>query len=338
MTARPATPGTAPPRLRLVYFGSGAFGLPTLERLSRDHDVLAVVSQPDRPAGRKRLPTPTPVGQWASEHLPGADLLKPEDVNDPEHIRRIRAYPTGSESDRTGAWVVIAFGQKLSQTLLSDRFAINLHASLLPRWRGAAPINHAVMAGDTQTGNSVITLADRMDAGLVLGQSRRPIDPDLTSAKLHDQLAGDGPQLVGSVLHQFASDALEPVSQDPSLVTAAPKLSKDMGSIDLSTLSADAARRLVHGLNPWPAVTVRFRNQPLKILRVRVEDRLDPGPAGTFADAATGLIRCAGGSLLRLIEVQPAGRTPMPFASFANGAKPEIGERLTQITGGKRPC
>src|SRR5258705_3491243 len=153
--------------MRLLFFGSGAFGLPTLERLAAQHQILAVITQPDRPAGRGGRSTPTPIGAWVAEHLPGTPTFKPPKINDPFIIQQIRAIgrPDASGAD---AWVVIAFGQKLPRALLDGVFAINLHASLLPRWRGAAPINAAILAGDTQTGNSVITLADRMDAGLIL--------------------------------------------------------------------------------------------------------------------------------------------------------------------------
>ncbi|XOV74482.1 MAG: methionyl-tRNA formyltransferase [Phycisphaerales bacterium] len=171
MTASSPQPKNA---LRLVFFGSGAFGLPTLKHLASTHQIEAVVTQPDRPAGRKRALTPTPIGAWAEEHLPSVPLLKPENVNEADQLDLVRSFDVGSPDERRGGWVVIAFGQKLSKRLLADRFAINLHASLLPRWRGAAPINHAILAGDSVTGNSVITLADRMDAGLVLGQSERP--------------------------------------------------------------------------------------------------------------------------------------------------------------------
>lgn len=324
--------------LRLIFFGSGAFGIPTLESLSARHQVLAVVTQPDRPAGRKRRLTPTPIGAWAAEHLPGIDLLKPDDVSTPEMVDRIRSYDCGTESDKSGAWVVIAFGQKLSQNLLADRFAINLHSSLLPRWRGAAPINHAILAGDSETGISVITLAERMDAGLVLGQSRRTLDPSYTAGTLHDLLASDGPSLVGSVLNRFASDLLEPVEQDPSGVTIAPKLSKEDGYLDLSKCVAEEAVRRIHGLNPWPSVTVMFRGEPLKLHRASVLDQTHAGEPGTLLDPAIGTVRCSGGSVLKILEVQPAGRQAMSYEAFANGAKPEAGEPLSAFTEVSKPC
>jgi len=324
--------------LRLVYFGSGSFGIPTLEHLSKGHQILAVVTQPDRPAGRKRQLTPTPIGAWASEHLPGTDLLKPEDVNASEMMDRIRSNDCGTESDKSGAWVVIAFGQKLSKRLLSDRFSINLHSSLLPRWRGAAPINHAILAGDTQTGNSVITLADRMDAGRVLGQSQRTIEPSYTAGDLHDLLAADGPGLVGAVLERYASGTLKPVEQDPSCVTIAPKLSKEDGYLDLSAVSAAAAARSIHGLNPWPSVTVLFRGEPLKLHRVSVVNQTQPGLAGSVIDPVAGTIRCSGASVLKLLEVQPAGRQAMPYEAFANGARPVAGEPLTAFKELPKSC
>ena len=325
-------------RLRLVFFGSGAFGLPTLKRLSRDHRVLAVVTQPDRPAGRKRRPTPTPVGQWTAENLPGIDLLKPENVNDPAVLNRIRDYDCGSTADRSGAWVVIAFGQKLSQPLLADRFAINLHASLLPRWRGAAPINHAMLAGDRQTGNSVITLADRMDAGLILGQSTRELEAHLTAGELHDLLASDGPELIGSVLDRYATGTLSPKQQDPQDVTIAPKLHKALGFLDLARSDAPNAVRHIHGLNPWPGVTVRFRGEPLKLHRARVLAEKQPGEPGRFIDPAAGTLRCAGGTVMQVLTVQPAGRPPMTYEAFFNGTKPAQEELIERFDESADPC
>ncbi len=315
-------------RLRIVFFGSGGFGLPTLQRLAAQHHVLAVVTQPDKPAGRKQVPTPTPIGQWAAEHLPDAELIKPENVNDPQILERVRNFEVGTEDQKRGAWVVIAFGQKLSPPLLADRFAINLHASLLPRWRGAAPINHAILAGDRITGNSVITLANRMDAGLVLGQSERPIDPAISTGELHDKLSEDGPDLVAQVLSDYATDRLTPQIQDEANVTLAGKLHKATGYIDLSAIDAEQARRLIHGLNPWPGVTVGFREQPLKLHRAQVVSGTASRAPGSFEDARQGLIACAGHSLLQLIEVQPPGKKSMSYEAFANGACIEQGEKL----------
>ncbi|MFT3685106.1 MAG: methionyl-tRNA formyltransferase [Phycisphaerales bacterium] len=296
--------------MRIVFLGSGAFGLPTLQAL-REHEVAAVVSQPDKPAGRGMKLTPTPIAQWAAEHLTNVPLFKPADVNEASVRDAVRAM-------QVDAWVVIAFGQKLSEALLADRFAINLHASLLPRWRGAAPINAAILAGDTVTGNSVITLAQRMDAGLVLGQSTRPILPSQTAGELHDLLAADGPALVLEVLRQRASGTLQPVTQDEPKVTKARKLSKDDGRLDF-TQPASVLRCKVHGLTPWPGVTVTMGELAMKVLRVAEATGAANGTPGVIVDAAKGVVACGGGTALQLLEVQPAGGKPMAWDAFVRG-------------------
>lgn len=331
-------------RMDVVYFGSGAFGLPTLAALAREHRVRAIVTQPDRPAGRGRALTPNPVAAWAAEHLAGChglsrepgeghappdagpiSLIQPDRVNDPATVAQIRAFPAD-------AWVVIAFGQKLGRDLLADRFAINLHASLLPRWRGAAPIHHAVLAGDAQTGNSVITLADRMDAGLVLGQSHRDIPPDQTTGQLHDALAADGPELVLGVLDAHARGDLRPTQQDESLVTLAGKLSRDDAALDF-TQPADACSRRINALSPWPGVSVSLDADRLKLLRAAPADSATPPaehPPGTLVDPDGGLVACGDGHLLRLLEVQPAGGRAMAWVEFARGRRPLPGARFTR--------
>ncbi len=308
--------------MRIVFLGSGAFGLPTLQHLAARHAVAGVVTQPDKPAGRGSKLTPTPIGAWAAEHLPGVPLIKPEKINTPEVRDLVRSWDCD-------AWVVIAFGQKLGPALLADRFAVNLHASLLPRWRGAAPINHAILAGDAITGNSVITLADRMDAGLVLGQSRRPIEPGRTAGELHDLLAEDGPALIEQVLIAHAADALRPVTQDESLVTLAGKLAKSDGRV-VWDQPADRVRCRINGLSPWPGVTAAFDGQPLKLVRAEPADPVSQSTLpGTITDPGLGIVACAAGSAVRIPEVQPPGKRPMPFRDWANGRQIKPGNCLS---------
>jgi methionyl-tRNA formyltransferase len=311
--------------MNLLFFGSGAFGVPTLRRLARAHRIVAIVTQPDRPAGRGAAPTPTPVAAFATAHLAPARVYAVERVNEPALVAELR----GLQAD---AWVVIAFGQRLGPALLQGAFAINLHASLLPRWRGAAPINAAILAGDAETGNSVITVADRMDAGDVLAQSRMPIDPMHTAGELHDALAADGPALVERVLDDYARGTLSPRPQDESAVTLAPKLSKADGWVDFAQ-GAEACRRRIHGLTPWPGVAIRFRDQPLKLRRVKpAGEAPQTAPPGTVIDAEAGLVACAG-SALALLEVQPAGGRVMTWPDFARGRRVSSGERLHGSTG-----
>ena len=308
--------------VKLVLMGSGAFGLPTYRRLAGAHEIGLVVTQPDRPAGRGRTLTATPVGAWAEDA--GLPLLKTENVSR-DDIDRVRSV----EAD---AWVVIAFGQKLSQDLLADRFAVNLHASRLPRWRGAAPINHAVLAGDAVTGNSVITLAERMDAGLVLGQSERVIEPRQTAGELHDLLAEDGPELVEAVLARHAAGATTAEEQDEALVTLAGKLDKKRdGWVDFSA-SADECRRRINGLSPWPSATVSFRGAALKLLRAEPAAG-GAEEAGVFIDAGSGVVSCGEGAL-RVLEAQAPGKPAMEWSRVAQSLGVRDGERLE----GSEPC
>ena len=311
--------------MNLVFLGSGSFGLPTLEALARSHRITGIVTQPDRPAGRGGRLTPTPIGEWAAANLPEVPLLKPENVNDPGVLARVRGFAAD-------AWVVIAFGQKLSPPLLADRFAINLHASLLPRWRGAAPINWAILAGDAETGNSVISLAERMDAGLVYGQSKRAIEPQHTAGELHDLLASDGPGLVMRVLEGHARGVARGEAQDESRVTLARKLRREDATIDVRA-TAEESRRRVHGLTPWPGVTMSLAGEPLKLLRVAALDEPHRAAPGTVLDASRGTIACGAG-VLRLLEVQPPGKRPMAWSDYARGRKFEPGATLGPMTGG----
>ncbi len=318
--------------MRILYLGSGVFGIPTLAQLAARHTVVGIVTQPDRPAGRGSALTPTPVAAWAAEHAPSVPIFKPEKINEAGMVEQIR---TLGGPDRIDAWVVIAFGQKLGRALMAPGagsgggqplFAINLHASLLPRWRGAAPINAAILAGDSVTGNSVIALADKMDAGVVYAQSRRPIDPSYTTADLHDLLAGDGPPLVESVLVAHAAGRDKPFVQDDSLVTLAGKLAKTDGWVDF-TQPAAACRNRIHGLNPWPTVTGALAGEPLKLLRAKALDTPHAAAPGTLLDAQLGTVACGGGgsggatSVLQLLEVQPPNKRPMAWPDFARGRK-----------------
>ena len=311
--------------MRVAFFGSGAFGLPTVRAIHDRCDLVGVVSQPDRPAGRGRSLTPTPIAAWALEHAADVPLFRPERVNEAGVVDSLRAL----EAD---AWVVIAFGQKLGASLLEDQFAINLHASLLPRWRGAAPINWAILAGDETTGNSVITLADRMDAGLVLATSpARLIEPSVTTDQLHDLLASDGPAAMLGVLEQAIRSELRPTVQDESLVTHARKLSREDGWVDFAD-AARAVRCRINGLSPWPGVTVGMAGEMLKLLQAsEVDGQPEGAEPGRVIDAERGLVACGSG-VVRLLRVQPAGKPAMAWSDFARGRAIKVG---TLIAGGR---
>jgi methionyl-tRNA formyltransferase len=305
--------------MRLVFMGSGAFGLPTARALATEHEIALVVSQPDRTAGRGRQLRPTPISEWAL----GCDLPleRPPDVNVSEVRDRIREL-------RPEALVVIAFGQKLGPELLEDLQAFNLHASLLPAYRGAAPINRAMMDALERTGVSVISLAERMDAGLVFAQSELAIEPTETAGELHDRLAELGPEAVLGVLQQLAEGCLEGEAQDEQQVSQARKLSRQEATVHFDQPAA-RIRALVHGLTPWPGCDIQYDGTRLRLLRVREADGEASAPAGTIHP--DGTIACTDG-VLQLIEVQPAGKKPMSFDAWLRGHPLSAGSRAEAIT------
>jgi methionyl-tRNA formyltransferase len=301
--------------VRLVFLGAGAFGVPSLEHLANDHEIALVVTQPDRPAGRGKVLTPTPVAACAEAR--GIPVIRPPDVNAPDVVERIR----GVGAD---AWVVIAFGQKLSRELVDGVFAINLHGSILPAYRGAAPIQRAVMEGCAETGVSVISIADRMDAGLVFATRARPIGGMETADDVHDALAQLGPEVLTAVLAEHAAGRAGGLVQDESKATRARKLSKTDGTIDLTSLDARAARARINGLNSWPGCTVAIAGLEVKLLRVR-EAAGGGGEPGVVRD--DGLVATASGSI-EILEVQPVGGRGMPWSDFMRGRPQVVGGRL----------
>lgn len=329
-----SAPATAP--RRVAFLGSAQFGLPTLEALRRHgHTIVCVVTQPDRPSGRGRATSPTPVGAWAAAHLPGVPLLKPEDINAQPHADALRALAGPGLAD---AWVVIAFGQKLAEPLLRGVRAINLHASLLPRWRGAAPIHAAILAGDAHTGNTVITLAQRMDAGLILASEALPIPPTATTEDLYATLSQRGPTLVLGVVGRLDEALAAGRDQDESHATRARKLSRADAWFDPAG-DADTARRRINALSPWPGVSATLAGAELKLLRA---DALPAHPAtspadparrpGALVDPARGLFACGSG-LLRILEAQPVGSKPMSWGALINGRAIPEGATLVPTAG-----
>ena len=313
--------------MNLLFFGSGAFGLPTLERLCADHTVLAVFTQPARPAGRKRVLTPTPVGAWAAQH--GLPVHEVADVNTAQEVARVAGYVPDAS-------VVIAFGQKLAPELIAamGELAVNLHSSLLPKYRGAAPIHWAVIHGDAQTGVSVIGLAQRMDAGALYAQRTTAIDPMETTGELHDRLAADlGPDAVAGVLDDLAAQRLSPLEQDHTAATRAPKFVKVDGTVGFDQ-PAQGVRARVHGLTPWPGCRVSWwpaeGGDPRPLLLRRVRDH--PGPAvGPPGVIGPDLRVACGEGVLELVELQVAGGTVQPLDAFVRGQGLKAGDRLTAL-------
>ena len=294
--------------MKIAFLGSGEFGMPTLQKLAIAHEVVCVVTSKDKAAGRNRKQTATPIAQWASEQQ--LHVIKTDDVNCDD----IREEISALEVD---AIVVIAFGQKLSDALIQSQRTMNLHASLLPRWRGAAPINAAVVHGDQRSGVSVITLAQEMDAGLVLGQVSTAIFETETAGELHDRLALLGPDIVLSVLsNDYAGEA-----QDELLVTYAPKLSRNDSILDL-TLDAQTVARTIRGLSPWPCCHLQISGVDCKILNAIAKN--GTGRVGEVLE--DGTIATGSGSI-EILEMKPAGSKTMTWNDFCNGRSIQVGSQ-----------
>lgn len=313
--------------MRFVLMASGEFALPTLRWLANEpRQVALVVTQPARPKGRGKKLTPTPVAQAAR----AADLpvMEMEDINADDAVACLRS---------TGARLalVIAFGQKLGANVLGSFSSgcVNLHASLLPRHRGAAPIQAAILAGDEQTGVSVFRVVERMDAGPILITRSTLIKPEETADELHDRLAAIGVDAVKAAFDLFADNAEPPGSpQDHTLATRAPKLRKDAGVLHFDRSVADVARH-VRAMWSWPGASARFEStsgrwESVQLARVRpVEPRIKPTiPPGSL-DARL-FAACADG-FVELLEIKPASGPRMGWREYVNGRRVQPGDRFT---------
>lgn len=308
----PPDPAQAHPpvaELNIIFAGSGEFGLPTLHALLAANNRIAMVyTQPDRPAGRGKKLALTPIGQFASDN--GLPLVRTQNIN-------AELLP------QADVMVVIAFGQKIAPHCANHPRlgSVNLHASLLPKYRGAAPINWAIIRGDTITGNSVIRLAPKMDAGPILAQSQLPIDPLDTAGEVHDRLAQSGATLVLDVLARLAENNAVEREQDHSLASTAPRLSRESAHIDWNRPAQEVAS-LIRGLYPWPGCRVRIVDEGgadrgrLTLVRARPVGAAS-APPGTIQDR--GLVAAGQNTAIEVVEVQPEGKRAMPLPAYCNG-------------------
>ena len=312
--------------MRIVLMASGAFASPTFRWLVQsEHEIPLVVTQPARSGGRGQRVMPTPVARHARER--GLELLEVEDVNEEAVVRRL------GELDARLA-LVIAFGQKLGAGVRTAFSAgcVNLHASLLPKYRGAAPINWAIVRGEERTGCTVFHIADRMDAGPVLESRWTYIKPDETAGELHDRLAGVGVDAVRATLELFSDGQIPPgVPQNDAEATRAPKLRKSDGLVNFDRAGTDVVR-LILGMTPWPGAAARFcsaagREEAVNLVRARVAEVADrPNtPAGTLDGR---LYVAARDAFVELLEVQPAAGRVMSWPDFVNGRHVRPGDRF----------
>lgn len=311
--------------LRVIFFGTPAFAVPSLEALlGSRHTVVAVVSQPDRPKGRGHQLQPTPTKAVALAH--GVPVLQPAKIRDEAFLQHVREL-------RADLGVVVAFGRILPDGLLAiPRLGmINVHASVLPRYRGAAPIQRAVLAGDAETGVTIMRVETELDAGPTFAVARVPIPSDATSGDMETVLAGLGARLLLPVVDDLAAGRAVETPQDHARATHAAKIAKDEGALDW-TQAAEAVHNRIRGLQPWPLAWTRLGTDRFVLRRSRPlgVGSADQAP-GTIVRAAGDelIVACGDGTALQVLELQPEGRRTMTAREFLAGRAMPPGGRLT---------
>jgi methionyl-tRNA formyltransferase len=305
--------------MRLIFLGTPAFAVPTLEKVAAGHDVLAVVTQPDRPRGRGQNAAAPPV-KLAAVRL-GLPVYQPERVRRPESVEHLRAIPVD-------AMVVVGYGQIIPQSIidLAPLGIVNVHGSLLPKYRGAGPIQWAILNGETRTGVTTMRIDAGLDTGDMLLKAETDIGLDETAVELGSRLAAMGANLLVETLAGLEAGRIVPDKQDNALASYAPLLKKEDGHIDWAR-EALAIHNQVRGLQPWPGASTTFRGQALHIWRSRVWSGSGGAPGALVPGAVIKLkppvVSCGTGAL-ELVEVQLEGRKRIPASDFANG------QRLTE--------
>ncbi|MEO8288917.1 MAG: methionyl-tRNA formyltransferase [Chloroflexota bacterium] len=317
---------------RVVFMGTPEFAVPSLRALSAGPYMLTVVTQPDRPAGRGGKLTPPPV-KIAAEEL-GIPIIQPESLRDTD----FRAQFAALHPEVT---VLVAYGEYVAPSLLElpRRASINLHPSLLPRWRGSTPIQSAILAGDDITGVSIIQMDRGLDTGPIIAQRTTPIGPEETYPELGARLAQLGADLLAEVLPIWIAGEIEAKPQDEEGVTLTRILTKEDGQIDWTEPTGEIARR-VRAFLPWPGTFTHWQERLLKITRARpsdVETNSAPGTVLVAPNDPKKLIVQTGMGSLELLEVQLAGKAPMPIPAFLAGYRQIVGSVLGSPTLDEQP-
>lgn len=297
--------------MKIVFAGTPDFAVPTLQALiDSPHQVCAVYTQPDRPAGRGRKLTASPVKELAmAANIP---VYQPENFKQADDVAQLAAL-------NSDLMVVVAYGLILPQAVLDipKLGCINVHGSLLPRWRGAAPIHRALMAGDTKTGITIMKVVKKLDAGDMLYKVECPITATSTSSSLHDQLAEMGAKGLIEVVSQIEQGSVVAEPQDEALVTYAHKLEKNEAVLDWHKSAAELDRQ-VRGLNAWPVAQTVFKGEVLRVWSAAVLDKTSDLPHGTVSCADHALDVATGNGMLRLLEVQLPGGKRIAGKDFLN--------------------
>ena len=314
--------------MRIVFMGSPAFALPTLrELIESEHEVVGVVTQPDRPAGRGRTTRRSPAAELAAEQ--GLRLLQPANVNTPESLESVRAL-------EPEALIIAAYGQILKQPLLdiAKRGALNVHASLLPKHRGAAPSVGALLAGESETGVTIQEVVLALDAGPIVAQEAIPIADDDTTGSLNEKLSEVGAGLLMKVLASWARGEIEAQPQDDALATYSPSVKREDAVIDWTLNAVDVWRR-VRAYVPWPVATTTVGGEPLRILDAwpfdaprRTPGMVVPLPDDVGAPPGTGFVVTCGDGALAIVRGQRAGKRPLSGEELLRGYRGLMGKRL----------
>lgn len=308
--------------MRIVFLGSGAFAIPSLEALLlAGHEVAAVITQPDREKGRGLQTAAPPLKTAALQH--GLPVLQPRKVREPDAQAALRALAPELQ-------VVAAYGQILPQSVIdiAPRGTVNVHGSLLPRYRGAAPVQWAIARGESETGVTTMLIDAGLDTGPTLLARATPIGAEETAPELEARLARLGGEVLVETVAGLLDGSVRPVPQDHARATLAPILKKEDGRVDWRG-SAPVIERLIRAFQPWPGTTTSFAGRALKLWRARV-DGASLVPVGTVlhVDRDSLVVACGEGTTLRLLEVQPENGRRMSAAAFAAGARLQPGARF----------
>jgi methionyl-tRNA formyltransferase len=309
------------PQYRVVFMGTPEFAVPSLATLARTEEVTLVVTNPDRPAGRGRALTAPPVKREAIRL--GFPVFQPQKARHPESVARIA-------DERPDLIIVVAYGQILPQEILDipKHGCINVHASLLPRYRGAAPINWAIARGETVTGVTIMKMDAGMDTGPMLHVREIPIGEDDTAETMFPKLSALGATALSEVLEKLRDGTLSEMPQDGASATYAPMIKKEHGRIDWGK-PAREVRDLVRGMTPWPSAFTGHAGKPLKILAVSVrEGKGEPGEI--LAVDRDGMVVACGEGAVLLSRVQPEGGKAMSSREYAQGRRVKKGDRLSR--------
>ena len=306
--------------MKIAFMGTPSLAVPCLDALARHHEIVAVVTQPDKEGLRGHKLLAPPVKTRALEL--GVPVLQPSRARDGALVAELAAY-------QPEAIAVVAYGQILPREVLelAPKGCVNLHFSLLPRWRGAAPVQYAIWHGDTVTGVTTQFMVEKLDAGDVIAQLSVPIHPDETSGQLLERLTPIGAAQLVEVLALLESGTAPRHPQKAEGITLAPTIKREAAQI-LWALSSRNLVNLVRAMNPWPVAWCTWKDEPLKVWRAEAVDLPGQEPGTVIEARGTGLVVAAGTGALRLLEVQPPGKGRMSGGDWARGARVEAGHRF----------